>query len=573
MSNRGRLSRSRWTDLLLLGLAWGLVGGLVEGVVRLWLQNAGATNFDLRLTGISTRLIWVAPLTYAASFAVLGLAIGVAQRLVGRLDWDRLAMVGLGTLAWVGPLASSGRIAAISVSLLALGLGTTADRLLPPGPYRRGVVRRSAVALVVLVAVLGVAVEYVGRQREARVANTLPTPAKGAPNVLLIIIDTLRADRLATYGYRKGSTPTLTRLAGEGTQFDWAVAASSWSLPSHVSMLTGRMPEAHGAEIDMYDGRFQTLPQTMLTLGYRTAAISANTLVFSTAQGLGRGFLRFDDSFYSLADGFTRTMLGRRAHKTVARVLGWTYHPVKRPAADVTARALEWARSQGDRPFFLVLNYFDVHDPEGPRSPSSTSLDPYDEAVADVDRAVGDLISGLTSRGLTDRTVIVVTADHGESLGDREENGHGTSLNVEQVHVPLIVRYPPRVPAGRRVTRAVSHTSLPATLLDLAGVAPGTFPGRSLSALWQPQAEGLAWLTPRSELRYRPWQRTLEGQDLLRSLVDLPWHYVEHSEGGPELYNLLEDPRETTNLAGREQFRPLLEQFRRAMSASDVGGS
>ena len=97
MSNRGRLSRSRWTDLLLLGLAWGLVGGLVEGVVRLWLQNAGATNFDLRLTGISTRLIWVAPLTYAASFAVLGLAIGVAQRLVGRLDWDRLAMVGLGT--------------------------------------------------------------------------------------------------------------------------------------------------------------------------------------------------------------------------------------------------------------------------------------------------------------------------------------------------------------------------------------------------------------------------------------------------------------------------------------------
>jgi arylsulfatase A-like enzyme len=333
------------------------------------------------------------------------------------------------------------------------------------------------------------------------------------------------------------------------------------------------MPAAHGAEIDMYDGRFETLPQAMLALGYRTAAISANTLVFSTAQGFGPGFLRFDDSFYSLADGFTRTMLGRRVHKTVASVLGWTYHPVKRSAHDVTAQAMQWLVNRGDRPFFLVLNYFDVHNPAAPRAPASG--DGYDDSVTDVDLAVGDLLDGLTSRGITDKTVIVVTADHGESLGEREADGHGTSLNIEQVHVPLILRYPPRIPAGQRVTRAVSQTSLPATLLDLAGMAPATggFPGPTLSPLWQPRGQRLAWPMPRSELRYRPWQRTLEGQDLLKSLVDLPWHYVDHSIGGDELYNLLEDPGESVNLAARIEYRHLLEQFRNAVAASDAGGS
>lgn len=544
-----------------MAVAWGLFGGLVEGLIRLWLQDAGATNFDLRLTGISARLLWVAPLSYAALFAPLGLVLAVAQRLIGRFDWNRLGMIALGTLAWLGALASSGRIAMVSVVVLALGLAVTANRLVPQGPRRREALWRGAVAPFVLVALVVLGVEVGTHRREARATAALPPAAAGAPNVLVVIVDTLRADRLASYGYRRGATPVMTRLAAEGVQFDWALAASSWSLPSHVSMLTGHMPATHGAEIDMYDGRFPAVAQALLGGGYRTAAISANTLVFSIAQGFRPGFLRFDDSFYSRLDGFTRTMLGRRLHKAAASALGWDYIPVKRRAADVTRQAIDWVDHRGQRPFFLVLNYFDVHDPEA--HASGASGDAYDDAVADVDAAIGTLVAHLEKEGVLDHTIVAILSDHGESLGQHGFGGHGTSLYIEQLHVPLILRFPPRVAAGIRVATPVSLTSLPNTLLDLAGAtAPQPFPGQSLAPTWDDAEARLEWPMPRSELRYRPWQHTLENQDLLRSLFAWPWHYIAHSLAEDELFNLAEDPGETRNLAGHPDYAAQLERFR-----------
>ncbi len=534
--------------------------------MRLWLQDAGATSFDLRLTGISARLLWVAPLSYAVLFAPLGLAFGAAQRLIGRADWNRVAMLALGALAWLGALASSGRIALISVVVLALGLSATINRMVPPPPRRRQVVWRAAVVLFAVVAVSAIAVEASTRWREGRtLAAQAPAPA-GAPNVLIVIVDTLRADRLASYGYRKGATPVLTRLSAEGAQFDWALAASSWSLPSHVSMLTGHMPATHGAEMDMYDGRFPMLGQALLARGYRTAAVSANTLVFSTAQGFGPGFLRFDDSFYSRLDGLSRTMLGRRLHKGLAALRGWDYTPVKRHAADVTRRAIDWVDDhESGRPFFLVLNYFDVHDPEA--HPTGATGDAYDDAAADVDTALGTLVDHLRADGRLDDTVLAVLADHGESLGEHGLRGHGTSLYIDQLHVPLILRFPKRIHAGTHVTRPVSLTSLPNTVFDLtATTAPHPFPGRSLAPLWHTADAALDWPVPRSELRYRPWQHTLENQDLLRSSLELPWHYVSHSLADDELFNVIDDPGETHNLAGRAEHAALLEHFRRTLA-------
>lgn len=384
--------------------------------------------------------------------------------------------------------------------------------------------------------------------------------------MLFVIVDTLRADRVATYGYTKGATPVLTRLAKQGVQFDWAMAASSWSLPSHVSMLTGHLPTAHGAEIDMYDNRFPTLAKIFQSLGYRTAGISGNTLVFSMAQGFGPGFVRFDDSFYSLVDGFTRTIVGRKIHKGIASALDWTYHPIKRSAADVTRRAVQWIDGRRDRPFFMVLNYFDVHDPEAHQT--NATGDAYDDAVADVDTALGRLIDHLDAEGLTNETLVVVTSDHGESLGQHGFPGHGSSLYIEQVHVPLILRFPPRVPAGTRVTRAVSHISLASTILDLAGAtSPTPVPGVSLTPLWRQDGPVPAtWPMPRSELRYRPWQHTLQGQDLLRSLLDPPYHYVAHSMAGDELFNLKDDPAELQNLAGEHGMAGVLERFKHAVA-------
>ncbi len=548
-------------------MAWGLFGGLLEGGLRLWLRDAGATSFDLRLTGISARLLWVAPLSYAALFAPAGLAFAAAQRVIGRADWYQIAMVALGALAFLGPLSSSGRIAEVSVVVLALGLSTTANRLVPDGPRRREVIWRAAVGLFALVAIAVVGVEYGTRWYEEQAVAALPPPPPGAPNVLVVVADTLRADRLATYGYRRGATPVMTRLAAEGVQFDWALAASSWSLPSHVSMLTGHMPATHGAEIDMYDGRFPTLGHALLARGYRTAAISANTMVFSTAQGFGPGFLLFDDSFYSRIGGFSRTMIGRRIHKTVASALGWRYAPVKRRAANVTRRTIDWLDQRGDRPFFLMLNYFDVHDPEA--HATGATGDAYDDSLADVDQALGGLMAHLEKTGLLNETIVAIVSDHGESLGQHDLDGHGTSLYIEQIHVPLILRYPPRIPAGRRVSTPVSVTSLPNTVLDLAGItAPHAFPGPSLAPTWRGTGPAPAWPLPRSELRYRPWQSTLENQDLLRSLFEWPWHYIGHSLADDELFNLADDPGETRNLAGRPEHAALLQRFRRQLSAA-----
>ncbi len=557
--------RNTWFEFLLLGISWGLFGGLIEAAVRLWLQQAGATSFDLRLNTISGRLLWVAPLSYAALFASIGLTFAAAQRLVGRVDWDRIAMLSLGALAWIGALASSGRIALISVVVLAVGLSATANRMVPAEKRRRRVLWRSAVVMSAVVALAVVGVEYGARWHQRRATSALPPSAVGAPNVLIVVVDTLRADRLASYGYTKGATPAMTRLAGEGVQFDWALAASSWSLPSHVSLLTGYQPAMHGAEMDMYDGRFPTLGEALLARGYGTAAISANTLVFSTAQGFGSGFLRFDDSFYSLLDGFSRTMLGRRIHKTIASALHWIYHPVKRTAADVTLRATDWIEQRGQRPFFLVLNYFDVHNPVA--HVTAARGDAYDDAVADVDAALGNLMSYLDDEGLTGDTVVAVTSDHGESLGQHGLDGHGTSLYIEQVHVPLILRFPPRIQAGSRVAAPVSLTSLPNTLLELAGAtALQPFPSPSLVPLWRNPDAGLEWPMPRSELRYRPWHHTLQGQDLLQSLLDLPWHYVGHSLADDELFNVVDDPGETTNLAKDVRSRDVLKRFQGAIA-------
>jgi len=161
----------------------------------------------------------------------------------------------------------------------------------------------------------------------------------------------------------------------------------------------------------------------------------------------------------------------------------------------------------------------------------------------------------------------VILSDHGESLGQHGLGGHGTSLYIEQLHVPLILRFPSRVPGGRRVSTPVSLTSLPNTLLDLAGLtAPNPFPGRSLAPTWREVDTRLTWPIPRSELRYRPWQHTLENQDLLRSLFEWPWHYIGHSRAEDELFNVAEDPGETRNLAGQPDHADQLERLRHELA-------
>jgi arylsulfatase A-like enzyme len=582
----------RWIHFALLGVCAGVLGGLLEGVGRSWLQLAGVNNFEMRLTALSPRLLWAAPLWYAVLFGSIGLLFAAASRVVPRLEWSRPALVVLGALAFLPLVVATGRIANVSALILALGLGVAIDRLLPQSPsVRTRLVRRGTPWLVLAAAVAALGVEFSERYIERRQRAALPALSRNAPNVLLIILDTLRADHLPTYGYARPTAPALTDFARQGLQFDRAIAGSSWSLPSHVSLLTGRYPSEHGADIDRYDGRFQSIASAFLEQGYSTAAISANTLVFSRAQGFGPGFLRFDDSFYSLADGFTRTIYGRQIHKAFSAATGTRFHPVKRPAAAVTRGAQKWMAEHRDRPFFLVLNYFDLHDPEesaepwpeDPRSKTAVEsgevdagqaragysqqeieqrIDAYDSALLVVDRSLSELLRYLDAEGLSRNTVVAVTSDHGELLGQHGRMAHGVSLYMPEIHVPLIMRFPGSIPEGVRISTPVSQTSVSVTLLDLAGAAGRVpFPGDSLTQLWANPARATGWPLPIAELKYQPWQRSIQDQDSLRSLVDGPWHYIAHSRNEPELFNLNEDPAEANNLAALPAYQEAVRKY------------
>jgi arylsulfatase A-like enzyme len=593
---RDALAASEWNTATFLqfGVATGILAGLVEAGTRLWLQSAGGTNFEMRLTVLGWPIAWIAPIVYAGLFGAITLGCRLVQPLAGGAAARQIARVSCFSLVFLSPLGASGRLQQIPVLLLSLGLAMTVVRAMPKSPESQArLIRRAlpwlAIAVVLLFVAVGGGQSWVERRQLAR----LPAPDPAAPNIVVIVLDALRADHVSSYGYSRDTTPSLTQVARDGAQFTRAIATSSWTLPTHVSLLTGHYPSRHGAIRDRFDNRMPTLAAALVERGYRTGAISANTVVFSRAQGFGEGFLRFDDSFYSVRDALFRTYYLWQVHKRLlVPFLGWSRDTARRTADNVTASAIDWIGSESSRPFFLMLNYYDMHDPYVPPQPwrrkfstkpepggqltpdtgselrftaeeIQDEIDAYDGAIAYADEAIGRLLEELDRRGLRDRTVVVVTSDHGESLGQHGLMWHGTSLYFEQIHVPLLIRLPGRVPAGTRIDTPVSHASLPATLLELAGGRGAvTFPQKSLSDLWSAGGAG-DWPAAVSEL---PWVPFAGGGAVRcgssRSLVAGDHHLIDHAKCAPELYDLRADPGETRNLAPLEEYRQRLDEMR-----------
>ena len=361
------------------------------------------------------------------------------------------------------------------------------------------------------------------RQRETAAFPNAP--------VILISIDTLRADRLPSYGYRGVATPAFDQLAADGILFENAYAHVPLTLPSHASMLTGRLPYETGVRSNLgyrltSHGK-QSLPHLLATRGYATGgAVSAYVLNADT--GIGPLFQSYDDSL-EVWESATLGSLQRRGDET-------------------SAAALRWIDSLREKPFFLFLHLFEPHTPYEPVEPfRSRYANAYDGEIATVDAIVGRFLDELRGRGLYDDALIVLTADHGEGLGDHGEAEHGVLLYREALHVPLIVKLPEQRLAGRRVAAPVQHVDLLPTLAGAVGAEiPVGMPGVSLIAL----AEGAG-----------PAERTIYGETLyprlhlgwseLRSLTDARHQYIESPE--PELFDVSSDPRQTRNL--REERR------------------
>jgi len=344
--------------------------------------------------------------------------------------------------------------------------------------------------------------------------------------IILISIDTLRADRLPIYGYKGVETPAMARLAGDGIVFDNAYSHVPLTLPSHATMLTGRLPYENGVRSNIgyrVSSEGARLPQLLKARGYATGgAISAYVLRADT--GIGPLFDFYDDSL-EVYESATLGALQRNGDDTVRAALGW----------------VDKVRQQ---PFFLFLHLFEPHTPYEPAPDfrARYASNPYDGEIATVDAILGRFFADLEKRGLYDDALIVLTSDHGEGLGDHGEAEHGVLLYRESLHVPLIVKLPGKRLAGKRVAAPAQLVDLFPTIAAAAGAdIPQGLPGMSLVDL----AEGRGG-ADRSVYSETLYPRLHLGWSELRSLTDAKHHYIESPE--PELYDVVADPRETKNL-------------------------
>jgi arylsulfatase A-like enzyme len=329
--------------------------------------------------------------------------------------------------------------------------------------------------------------------KQAREAGR-PLPPPNSPNVLLIVLDTVRADRLSLYGYERSTTPTLEQLARRGIRFDEARATAPWTLPSHASMFTGRWPHELGEEwMTPLRGTFPTLAEYLGDHGYATAGFVANTGYCSQETGLARGFTHYEDylledldplrtsglveHFTSAISGIIRTV-DISSLRPLNRFVNEWLDPKRKHAALVRRAFLGWVsqRRETGRPFFAFLNFFDAHQqyllPPGARHrfvtyPVTTqeftvvyelwpfldkmklppryiglARDAYDDCLGYLDEQLGLLFDALQRHGVLDRTLVVVTSDHGEGLGEHNLFDHGESLYRTEIRVPLVIRPP-----------------------------------------------------------------------------------------------------------------------------------
>lgn len=348
------------------------------------------------------------------------------------------------------------------------------------------------------------------------------------PDVLVITVDTLRADRLGCYGFEAAQTPNIDRLSREGVRVEHAVAPAPITMPSHTSIFTGLDPPAHGVR----DNGTYPVPQEIETLAERLQGAGYQTQAFVSAEvlhsryGLDQGFDGYDDELWSEAGPTDFKRQERSGKKTMDRVLQWLSQ-----------------RTGSMDPFFLWVHLFDPHQPYNPPASEIQGAPTlYDGEIAFVDRQIGRLIEALEAKGALDETIVVFTSDHGESLGEHGEETHAVFIYESTIRVPLLLRYPPKLPAGKVHTQSVRSVDLMPTILGLADQPPGKVQGSDLS-------KALVGATPPPALpQYSEslYPELAFGMAPLQGVRLEDWTYIRAPRA--ELYDRATDPMEARNL-------------------------
>jgi arylsulfatase A-like enzyme len=496
----------------------------------------------------------------------------------------------------------SGRLSIYAVVILSIGLGIELFRQL----HRRTGIPIKFLAdnlrwVIVITVLIFLLIEGGTWIREKVVTSNLPEAAPDIPNVLVIVIDTLRADHLSSYGYERDTSPYIDRIAEQGVLFEKVYSTSSWTVPSHASLLTGRYVHEHGADINKLDKRLPTLGEVLQSHGYRTGGFTANMDTFNRQYGFSRGFIHFEDHYQSLGDSFANTFYGR-----IFEVYAWhrifniDYEIGRRLATDINLSVTDWINKDKNKPFFALLNYYDVHSPYIPPQPYRSryseidepgglintdwdmnhiyinltpeqlqaEIDAYDGAIAYVDDQINALMTELEKQGQMENTLVILMSDHGESFGEHGLLEHHNSLYPEVIHVPLIVWWPEHLPEGLRIDQPVSIASIPSTIMSLITKEDQSiFPEPSLSLFWEQPESTLDWPDPIAEVEQAIWlpSEHLPAHGDMQSIITSDWQYITHEKFGEELYNLTSDPEENNNLVSDGSFQDILEQLKRSL--------
>lgn len=451
--------------------------------------------------------------------------------------------------------------------------------------------------------------------------------ADARPNVVCVVLDSARAGNCSTYGYSRPTTPHLDRLAAEGAVYEEAISVGCWTLPVHASLFTGLYSLRHGVTISRHalSADVPTLAQQMTALGYRTASFSNNAYI-SDATGLTRGFEHVDDvwrvtnprgvSLPRLSERIKRLerrgpllrpLVGLLRRAKRARTILKAWRSRKDSGASYTnQRIREWLRgSADDRPFFIFVNYMEAHEPylppypynrrfisgrfspwrvvrttgrrdeilsgEGKRRDEDVEIlrGMYDGTLRYADEKVAELTAILTEAGHLDSTFLAVTSDHGDAFGEHGHLGHRLTLYEELLRVPLVVRYPPRIPAGTRVDRPVHIADLHPTILEIAGASAEQRAGGDFVSLTD------AYEEERPLIAENTGPKSIDGL-VSRTLRAADDKLIWKANGQHELYDLGTDPGEQTNLLSRERtkaraMQERIEDWARSKEGQSVG--
>jgi arylsulfatase A-like enzyme len=556
-------------ELVRIAIQFAVCFGALEAIETAFLRGVPSVQ---SMNKVSLDILWVAPAFHVITNVVLAVLIWLALR--GR----RVGPIPEGLFAFTGALGItlySGYLGRVAAVLLAIGAAVQIARVSQQRASWRPLYRWVAAVAILVVASPFVIRGYEQWQLSRAHAAAVP-PNLARPNVMLLVLDTVRADHLSSYGYPRPITPHLDRLAQEGVLFTDAYSASSWTLPSHASLLTGLPVTKHGAlsAWEKLESNQLQLQESLASQGYATAAFVSNKVFVLPEWGFGEGFDVFD--VYDVPTLFARTTLGRST-KTLIRRLDWVMDPF-RTATVLDGHFQKWVSGIGQRPFFVLFNFMEAHEPYGllgdrpaltlwdhraQRTPADNAVlaKAYARGIEDLDAQLGKLFEESAKQPWWNQTLVIVVADHGEIISDGSFE-HGLDLTREELHVPLIMRFPGKVPAGLRIETPVTTNDVAATIDELVGPPTLDMAGHSLSRFFASGSD-----TPPaaqdgvlSELVH-PRDRTLR-----QSIILDDYHYIVNVGTGAErLYQIRNDPNEKQNLAADPENALALKKLRDAL--------